>query len=75
MKLTCALIITLLFLSITAGDSRGKHRYNALKSMSREANSTERECREKGQGCTNTAFCCPGLECEGQSQGGLCVDN
>nr|Q3YEE2.1 RecName: Full=Conotoxin CaHr91; Flags: Precursor [Conus capitaneus]AAZ83770.1 CaHr91P [Conus capitaneus] len=77
MKLTCALIITVLFLSITADDSRGKQGYRALKSIAGMLNSkTVRECREQSQGCTNTSPpCCSGLRCSGQSQGGVCISN
>nr|DAZ86772.1 TPA_inf: conotoxin precursor O1 [Conus judaeus] len=76
MKLTCALIITVLFLGITADDSRDKLGYSVLKSIAGMLNSgTLRTCRQKSQGCTNTALCCSGLRCSGQSQGGVCVSS
>nr|DAZ86773.1 TPA_inf: conotoxin precursor O1 [Conus judaeus] len=69
MKLTCVLIISVLFLAasqlITADYTRNnlRHVMQNLKGA--------RDCGERGEGCY-TRPCCPGLECIGGRPGGLC---
>nr|DAZ86774.1 TPA_inf: conotoxin precursor O1 [Conus judaeus] len=69
MKLTCVLIISVLFLAasqlITADYTKDnlRHVMQNLKGA--------RDCGERGEGCY-TRPCCPGLECIGGRPGGLC---
>nr|AAZ83778.1 ViKr35P [Conus virgo] len=79
MKLTCV-IVAVLFLTAcqltTAGDSRDKEGYRAVRSiLSMQDGIDSRECRRRGQGCTQSTPCCDGLRCDGQRQGGMCVDS
>nr|Q3YEG6.1 RecName: Full=Conotoxin LiC42; Flags: Precursor [Conus lividus]AAZ83783.1 LiC42P [Conus lividus] len=77
MKLTCVLIIAVLFLTasqlITADYSRDKQEYGAERlrdAMGKFKGS--RSCGHSGAGCY-TRPCCPGLHCSGGHAGGLCV--
>nr|DAZ86785.1 TPA_inf: conotoxin precursor O1 [Conus judaeus] len=69
MKLTCVLIISVLFLAasqlITADYTKDnlRHVMQNLKGA--------RDCGERGEGCY-TRPCCPGLECRGTPIGGVC---
>nr|WEQ50321.1 conotoxin O1 M6.29 [Conus magus] len=74
MKLTCVLIVAVLFLTacqlITADDSRDE--YRAVRSSDEVQNSkSTRACSESGDGCL-TRNCCPGLTCSGPQQGPVC---
>nr|AFI41817.1 O-superfamily conotoxin Br7.10 precursor [Conus brunneus] len=75
MKLTCVLIVALLFLTacqlITADYSRDD--YRAVMGLGRRNSKDSRDCQESGQGCTGSPPCCPGLSCSGTHAGGMCV--
>nr|DAZ86219.1 TPA_inf: conotoxin precursor O1 [Conus ebraeus] len=76
MKLTCVLIITVLFLTasqlITADYSRDKRQYLAMRLRDGLRNFRGvRDCGEQGEGC-RTRPCCSGLTCVGTHAGGLC---
>nr|DAZ86217.1 TPA_inf: conotoxin precursor O1 [Conus ebraeus] len=77
MKLTCVLIITVLFLTasqlITADYSRDQRQYRAVRLGDEMRNfKGARNCGEQGQGCY-TRPCCPGLHCAaGATGGGSC---
>nr|ATF27682.1 conotoxin [Conus praecellens] len=66
MKLTCVLIVAVLFLTacqlVTADDSRDKQEYHALGSILGMQNSNDsRPCTGLGKYCQFP--CCPGLKC------------
>nr|Q9BP87.1 RecName: Full=Conotoxin ArMKLT2-0312; Flags: Precursor [Conus arenatus]AAG60479.1 conotoxin scaffold VI/VII precursor [Conus arenatus] len=68
MKLTCVLIIAVLFLTacqlITADYSRDKQEYRAVRLRDAMRYSrVRRQCADLGEEC-HTRFCCPGLRCE-----------
>nr|DAZ86030.1 TPA_inf: conotoxin precursor O1 [Conus ebraeus]DAZ86468.1 TPA_inf: conotoxin precursor O1 [Conus judaeus] len=74
MKLTCVLIISVLFLTasqlITADFSRDKRQYRAARLRDEMRNfKGARDCGEQGQGCY-TRPCCPNLVCRGGGTGG-----
>nr|Q9BP85.1 RecName: Full=Conotoxin ArMKLT2-0321; Flags: Precursor [Conus arenatus]AAG60481.1 conotoxin scaffold VI/VII precursor [Conus arenatus] len=77
MKLTCVLIIAMLFLIVcqlnTADDSTDKQEYRAVKlrDAMRNFKGSKRNCGEQGEGCA-TRPCCAGLSCVGSRPGGLC---
>nr|Q5K0C4.1 RecName: Full=Omega-conotoxin-like 1; Flags: Precursor [Conus capitaneus]CAH64857.1 four-loop conotoxin prepropeptide [Conus capitaneus] len=68
MKLTCVLIVVVLFLTacqlITTDDSTGKQRYQAWKLRSKMQNSVlsrlSKRCDEEGTGCSSDSECCSG---------------
>nr|Q5K0C7.1 RecName: Full=Conotoxin Vi6.1; AltName: Full=Conotoxin vi6a; AltName: Full=virgo 1; Flags: Precursor [Conus virgo]Q5K0C9.1 RecName: Full=Conotoxin 2; Flags: Precursor [Conus vexillum]DAZ86216.1 TPA_inf: conotoxin precursor O1 [Conus ebraeus]CAH64852.1 four-loop conotoxin prepropeptide [Conus vexillum]CAH64854.1 four-loop conotoxin prepropeptide [Conus virgo]CAH64855.1 four-loop conotoxin prepropeptide [Conus virgo] len=74
MKLTCVLIITVLFLTasqlITADYSRDQRQYRAVRLGDEMRNfKGARDCGGQGEGCY-TQPCCPGLRCRGGGTGG-----
>nr|AMP44723.1 conotoxin [Conus betulinus] len=78
MKLTCVLIITVLFLTasqlITADYSRDKQEHRAGRSRDGMRNSRGSNlCGALGEGCY-TRRCCPGLRCFITRFGSLCRD-
>nr|Q9BP95.1 RecName: Full=Conotoxin VnMKLT2-011; Flags: Precursor [Conus ventricosus]AAG60471.1 conotoxin scaffold VI/VII precursor [Conus ventricosus] len=71
MKLTCVLIIAVLFLTacqLTTAETRDE--YRAVRSSDEVRNS--RSCSGSGYGCKNTP-CCAGLTCRGPRQGPICL--
>nr|QFQ61065.1 conotoxin superfamily O1 [Conus magus] len=73
MKLTCVLIIAVLFLTaITADDSKDKQVYRAvgLTDKMRRVRASD-SCAERGAPCRNRR-CCPDLICVGGHVGRRC---
>nr|UMA83810.1 conotoxin precursor O1 [Conus judaeus] len=79
MKLTCVMIVAVLFLTalrlITSDNSRDKQEYHAVRSRDGIRNSKgSRSCSVDREGCATQA-CCPGLRCVGNPPGGMCVQD
>nr|QFQ61066.1 conotoxin superfamily O1 [Conus magus]WEQ50319.1 conotoxin O1 M6.19 [Conus magus] len=73
MKLTCVLIIAVLFLTaITADDSKDKQVYRAvgLTDKMRRVRASD-SCRKEGERCPSRP-CCPRLRCGSGRIGGVC---
>nr|UMA82540.1 conotoxin precursor O1 [Conus ebraeus] len=63
MKLTCVVIVAVLFLTacqlITAEDSRGTQKHRTLRSTVRRSKSElTTRCRPSGSNCGNISICC-----------------
>nr|AKB91362.1 conopeptide Mi024 [Conus miles] len=81
MKLTCVLIVIMLFLTvcplITADYSRNKQEHPAMRLKDKirylRRGKWTRDCKPEGYSCAGEEPCCEGLRCMTSGGGAICV--